>query len=127
MHHLWLHDNKIKKRITSNQVQFGSSYFPDLKKDEINATPGLAAGGWLVFAHYRCHQIIFQREIHLHGRRSVFSWISPDIIGEQDGCFNCPDLGYMKILDAIFWRLGKMLDEEGLELTPDEFLREHAG
>ena len=39
--------------------------------------------------------------------------------------FNCPDLGYMKILDAIFWRLGKMLDEEGLELTPAEFLREH--
>ena len=64
-------------------------------------------------------------EIHLHGRRSVVSWISPDIIGEQDGCFNCPDLGYMKILDAIFWRLGKMLNEEGLELTPDEFLREH--
>lgn len=48
-----------------------------------------------------------------------------DIIGEQDGCFNCPDLGYMKILDAIFWRLGKMFDEEGLELTPDEFLLEH--
>ena len=39
--------------------------------------------------------------------------------------FNCPDLGYMKILDAIFWRLGKMLNEDGLELTPAEFLREH--
>lgn len=51
----------------------------------------------------------------------------PRIIGRIGGCFNCPDLGYLKILDAIFWRLGKMLDEEGLELTPDEFLREHAG
>jgi hypothetical protein len=47
------------------------------------------------------------------------------IIDGHNGCFNCPDLGYMKILDAIFWRLGKMLDEEGLELTPAEFLREH--
>ena len=38
--------------------------------------------------------------------------------------FNCPDIGYMKILDAIFWRLGAMLDEEGLELSPAEFLQE---
>ena len=41
--------------------------------------------------------------------------------------FNCPDLGYMKILDALFWRLGKLLDENGLELTPAEFLQEHEG
>ena len=48
------------------------------------------------------------------------------IIGRLDGRLTVrPDLGYMKILDATFWRLGKMLDEEGLELTPDEFLREH--
>lgn len=40
--------------------------------------------------------------------------------------FNCPDLGYMKILDAIFWRLGLLLDEN-FEQTPAEFLQEHGG
>lgn len=29
--------------------------------------------------------------------------------------FNCPQLGYMKILDTIFWRLGKILEDNAEE------------
>lgn len=29
--------------------------------------------------------------------------------------FNCPQLGYMKILDSIFWRLGRMKEDNGDE------------
>ena len=36
--------------------------------------------------------------------------------------FNCPEMGTMKVLDALFWRLGKMLDQDGLELSPSEYL-----
>ena len=36
----------------------------------------------------------------------------------------CPDVGYMKILDVIFWRLGAMLDTEGWDLSPAEYLKD---
>ncbi len=39
--------------------------------------------------------------------------------------YNCPDIEYYDILDIVFWRLGTLLDAEGLELSPAEFLREH--
>lgn len=39
--------------------------------------------------------------------------------------FDCPDSEYYEILDIIFWRLGAMLDADGLELSPAEFLQEH--
>lgn len=39
--------------------------------------------------------------------------------------FNCPDLEYYEILDLVFWRLGTMLDADGLESSPAEFLQEH--
>ena len=40
-------------------------------------------------------------------------------------CFDCPDSEYYEILDVIFWRLGGLLDAEGLEQSPEEFLQEH--
>ena len=39
--------------------------------------------------------------------------------------FNCPDLEDYEILDLVFWRLGTMLDADGLESSPAEFLQEH--
>ena len=39
--------------------------------------------------------------------------------------YDCPDSEYYEILDILFWRLGAMLDADGLALSPAEFLREH--
>lgn len=36
--------------------------------------------------------------------------------------FGCPEMGTMKVLDALFWRMGKILDQDGLELSPAEYL-----
>ena len=36
--------------------------------------------------------------------------------------FNCPEMGTMKVLDALYWRMGKFLDQDGLELLPAEYL-----
>ena len=37
--------------------------------------------------------------------------------------FNCPDMGTMKVLDALFWRLGKILNREGEGLSPVEYMQ----
>ncbi len=39
--------------------------------------------------------------------------------------FNCPDFSFVKILDIVFTELGKLLDKEGYEPSPAEFLKEH--
>ena len=61
---------------------------------------------------------IFNDQINLVFQRPF----TPD---ETEWDYNCPDIEYYDILDIIFWRLGTLLDAEGLELSPAEFLREH--
>ena len=36
--------------------------------------------------------------------------------------FNCPEMGTMKVLDAIFWRLGKILGQDAAEPSAAEYL-----
>ena len=45
-----------------------------------------------------------------------------EIIDAFRETYHCPSIGSFKVLDAIFWRLGKILDQDGLELTPEEYL-----
>lgn len=49
---------------------------------------------------------------------------SHSIISDFKTTFHCPEMGYMKVLDALFWHLGHVLDGGGLERTPGEFLSE---
>lgn len=39
--------------------------------------------------------------------------------------FHCPDMSFVKVLDILFMRLGEILDQDGLELTPAEYLKEY--
>lgn len=67
------------------------------------------------------HQIA----IHIDRTDTYMVLLQHPIIDAFRTHFNCPDIEYYEILDIIFWRLGTLLDAEGLELSPAEFLREH--
>ena len=67
------------------------------------------------------HQI----EVHTDRTDTYMELRDHPIINAFRTHFNRPDFEYYEILDLIFWRLGAMLDAEGLEQTPAEFLQEH--
>lgn len=57
-------------------------------------------------------RLAHQNSIYQDIRDTYLSLESHAIIKEFRERFNCPDVGYMKILDTLFWRIGKTLLEE---------------
>ena len=57
-------------------------------------------------------RLAHQNSIYQDIRDTYLSLESHAIIKEFRERFNCPDVGYMKILDTLFWRIGKTLLED---------------
>ena len=70
-------------------------------------------------------RIDHQIAIHIDRTDTYMELKNHPIIDAYRAYFNCPDSEYYEILDTIFWRLGAMLDEEGLEESPAEWLHSH--
>lgn len=127
------HDNQNARTLTEElQVAMGKNYFSFITK-MLNLLDDEA------YPIYDSQvAIVFQRpftpeESTFDHKEAIYQDIldtyralrDHPVIEEFRAHIDCQGIGYMKILDTIFWCLGAMLDADGLELTPGEFLREH--
>ena len=69
---------------------------------------------------------LFTEELYLDMGQHPFSFVTKmlhhPVVETFRTRFNCPDMGTMKVLDALFWRLGKILNRDGEGSSPMGFL-----